>query len=267
MSEERPFRRVVILCDATCDIRLAVTEATALAARFGVGVHGIFLDDENLRRLADLPFGQPVSLSSASFTEEFSAETAATLSAALGAAMRRTLAETAAAAGLPWTFGSMRDLPAAAALVAETGDILLVEGEMRPFLGTWRPRSMWEASAGAFPGTTLIRGRRHGGKGIAIVLPEDAEARDKLLEVSAALAPEGEDILIVGDDARHEDILEPFAPEQRSRIKRLPGAPEELARSIAAVRPRLVALVAEEVEPETLAELLARSGCDFLLVR
>ena len=268
---ELPFRRVVVLCDAACDIRVAVSDAATLAARWGIALHGVFLDDENLRRLAELPFGHQVSLSNPMGAEELTAGDVADLSLALGAGMRRAIAQAASAQGIEWTFGSIRDLPAAAAQVAAEDDFLLVEGAVRAFSGTWRPRSVWEKDPGAFAGTVLVRGQRNGGKDILIVLPKSARGRDKVLLAGAAIAADDVDIIVAGTSAALENSKPAIAAHlntvQRNRMKPLPVEEESaLLRAIGDLNPSIVVLECEDPRAQMLLDL-PQARRDILLVR
>jgi hypothetical protein len=265
---ERPFRRVVLICDAASDIRPAVAEAAALAARWGAPLHGIFLDDENLRRFAALPFSQYVSLSSAEVTEEFTAAAMASLASALGAAMKRVLGEVAKAEGLEWTFGAIRDLRSAASLAGEEGDTLVVEAASRAFSGAWRPRAAWEKSPADFTGTVLLKGRAHGARGILVLLPEDAAQRERVIAASAALAADDEQVVLAGKSALLPDAEAALAqyldPAQRRRIATLPLDEDHGAvmRYLARRNPALIVLDAEDA-----GDWLDEAKADLLLVR
>ena len=266
---ERPFRRVVLMCDAACDIRRAVAEAASLAARWGAALHGVYIDDENLRRLAALPFGQQVSLSSAAGTEELSVATMGSLSSALGAGMKRALAEVAEAQRLHWTFGTIRDLPSAASVRAEAGDILVVEAAARAFSGTWAPHASWDKSPAAFSGTVLLKARGDGADGILVLLPEDDTTQAKVLAACAALARDGEAITLAGDAsvlaAAEAAIGKHFDASQRKHINSLPLDKDRsgLMRLLRARRrPGLVV-----VHADSAAEWLADVKTDILFVR
>lgn len=272
MTDE-PYRRVVLLCDAACDIRLAVSEAAALAGRWRAVLHGVFVEDENLRRFAALPFSRSVSLSSVTITEELTAEDFATLSSARAAGMKRALAEAAAERGLQWTFGAIRDLPSATSLPVEAGDILVVEATARAFSGAWRPRIAWAKSSSSFSGTVLLRGRGGAGTGILVLLPESAKDREKVLFASGALAADDEEIFIAGDSAALRDpekaIERAFRPEQRKHIKVVPEVKDHAAlrRLIARHKPALVAMLARDAAPFAAADLPTEGRTDILLVR
>lgn len=262
---ERPFRRVVLLCDAACDIHVAVADAAALAARWGATLHGVFLDDENLHRFAALPFGQHVSLSAADLTEALDPGDMASLAAALGAGMRRALAEVAEEQGLQWTFGMLRDVPSAAPVAAEEGDILIIEAAARTFSGAWRPRAAWDKSPSAFSGTTLLKSRGRGARGILLLLPERADERDKVLAAGAALADAEERIVLIGDPkvlaTTETELARHFDARQRRHIGKRPlGA--DRTKLLAGGRYRLIVLSATDA-PDAVDE----PGADILLVR
>lgn len=271
MADEVPIRRVVIVCDTASDIRLAVTEGAALAARWHVELRGVFLDDENLRRLAELPFGQQVSLCLTELSEgvgDFAA-----LTSALGAAMRRTLEEAASLHGLAWSFGSIRDLPSCAALDTGEGDMIVLEMHARPFSGAWRPRSRWEACLGGFACTVLIRGRAAPGEGMVIVLPEDADARGRVLAAAAAMVEDGHPITVLAPAQMAEGAAETVVawlgtpPERKVRIEPLADGIAELTQRIAALHPGLVVIDAERVGEVEIAAIVSDGRCDVLLVR
>jgi hypothetical protein len=60
---ELAIRRVVVACDAVCELRPAIETATRLAAHLHASLHGVFLEDPGLRLAAGLPFVQQVTLS------------------------------------------------------------------------------------------------------------------------------------------------------------------------------------------------------------
>ncbi len=63
MSENREtltIKRILVALDASSDSLAAVEAAVNLAARFNAELTGIYVEDENLLRLADLPFVQEV---------------------------------------------------------------------------------------------------------------------------------------------------------------------------------------------------------------
>ncbi len=59
-SRDADHQRILVALDASSDSRAAVEAAVNLAARFNAELTGIYVEDENLLRLADLPFVQEV---------------------------------------------------------------------------------------------------------------------------------------------------------------------------------------------------------------
>src|SRR5207247_6701249 len=56
------IRRIVVSFDAASETRIAIDTAARLAARWGVPLHGVFIEDEELIRLTGLPFARQVTL-------------------------------------------------------------------------------------------------------------------------------------------------------------------------------------------------------------
>jgi hypothetical protein len=268
---ELTIRRIVIACDAACDIRVAVEGAAVLAARYKAALHGVFLEDENLYRLAGLPFGRQVTLSSAVF-ESFSAAEMDALSSTLGAAMRRSLAHAAAQHGLQWSFGVIRDLPRGGALAGVEGDILVVQSASRPFSGSWRPRSAWDSLPETCERTVLIRRDSRAGTGTVLILPGEGGDHDRILASGLAVAgPEDEVEVILCDGSPSDTDTTKRAgrsvgPAQRRKLRRepMPESLPALLRLIERVDPALVVIGGAAA---AVRDLLARTRCDVLLVR
>lgn len=269
------IRRVVIACDATCDIQDAVDEAAALAVRWNAALHGVFLEDENLYRLAGLPFGRQVTLPFAA-SQALDLLEVEKLSMAMGAAMRRMGAEAAAQRGLGWSFDVVRGFPNLAALSEFEGDLLVVQGAARPFIGSWRPRSSWNNMPEDYPRTVLIRREPRSPAGIVVILLEKHEDRERILLSAFAIAnPEDEVVMLLreGTDAAVEAakrIVESlnFVPRRKIRWELAAVDMPEVLLQIGRLEPRLVVVEAGEDEKgQIVHELLAGTRCDVLVVR
>jgi hypothetical protein len=270
MAHEIAFRRVVVLCDGACDIANAVREAASLAARWGVQLRGIYVEDESLRRLAALPFGQEVSLSSANFSQALSTEKVEALSTSIAAGMQRALSEAAHALGIDWSFGSTPDLPSVAQM-AEAADMILVEAAARAFSGAWRPRSVLEQGLAALPATALIRVRRHEGKGVMVVLPAAETDWDKVLAATAAMVASSEPIVVLvpdgaGVDKTVQGLIAAYGL-RKATVEKRAGDGAALLHRIAARNPALVVLDAEAGLAEAAQSLIADARRDVLIVR
>src|SRR5579862_9453673 len=56
------IERVVVALDAASENRAAIATAARLAARWKAPLHGVFVEDDDLIRLANLPFARVVTL-------------------------------------------------------------------------------------------------------------------------------------------------------------------------------------------------------------
>ena len=56
------IERVVVALDAVSENRATIDTAARLAARWRARLHGVFVEDDDLLRLANLPFARQVSL-------------------------------------------------------------------------------------------------------------------------------------------------------------------------------------------------------------
>jgi hypothetical protein len=270
---ELSIRRIALACDPAADIPAAVEEAAALAERSNAALHGIFLDDENLYRLAGLPFVRQVTMSP-SISESLALGDLERWSSALGGAMRRALARAAAERGLDWSFEVVRDLPGLAALAQAEADIIVVEGAARPFSGSWRPRSPWENLPAAYARTTLLRRATRADAGTLVILSRERASDEKLLAAAFALAGSEDDFVILVPRGSPLDlesvhaIAGALAGGEGRKLRVEAAAPEmpALLREIQRLDPVMLVLDSE-ADKSFLRELLAATRCNFLLVR
>jgi predicted component of type VI protein secretion system len=265
---ELDIRRVVVACDAACEIEIAVDSAAALAARWGVPVHGVFLRDGGLLRLAELPFSRQVSLSVPGVAEGISPEGVETLLAALAAGMRRALAAAASREDLAWSFAEAEDLAAA----ADEGDMLVVQASARAFSGSWRPHSPWEGLAAALGGVVLLRRAAAASerRRVALVLRAGDEAPARLLAAGRAFAGPRDRIavLVLGEASLDEASLRRSLARSGldpHRIEAVADA-QALRRRLGALDPALVILETPLLDAAALRDLLAATCGDVLLL-
>jgi nucleotide-binding universal stress UspA family protein len=270
---EPKVRRIAVACDAACDISMAVEEAAALAGRLNATLHGVFFEDENLYRLAALPFGRQMTLSPA-VSESFSGADLEKLSSALGAGMRRALAEAAAQRGLEWSFGVVRDLPTVAAFAGIEADILVVEASTRPFSGSWRPRSALNVLAEAYERTILIRRETRTKPGTVVILLSERPDDQKILASGIVMANPEDDIAVLVRDGSQGDvdsvrrIAERLAtPRRPVRTQAAPADMSALLEKIDPLKPVLIVLNGGNADGHAARALLAGTRCDVLLVR
>ncbi len=270
MMTEPEIKRIVIACDAQGEIEQALREAAALAVRWQIPLHGVFLKDDNLLRLAGLPFARTLSLSSPEYSETLGSEDLEALLSALAARMRRALATAAAAAGLNWSFAELRDVPGAASAAVEEGDMLVIEAGGRPLSGSWRLRSPWEDVAAALGRRVLLRrtAPAERQRRAVIVLAAGANHAGVLGAARAVVGPRDEVVILYfGDDEpapelAHQLAAKDFAMARLLTVKDWP----DVRRHIQRLNPDLVAIGTAGLEAAELRALIAETSCDLLLL-
>jgi hypothetical protein len=262
---ESAVKRIVIACDAQCDIDAAVREAAELAGRWRVPLHGIFLLDENLLRLAELPFGREVRLSAPEVSGTLEPAELHRLFSVFAASMRRTIEAAAEQEGVAWSFTEVNDLSGNAA--TEEGDILVIDVGVRPFSGAWRPRSLREHGLADFETTVLLRRNEPGQNPcVLLILSKSGGDHDRLF---AALRPlirvRDRLVVLIPHGPRSEGDLHQFLMEPNVSTEEVDLELAPLQERIATLKPRLLALETSALDRAELSSLIADSQCDLLL--
>lgn len=271
---ESGIKRVIIACGADGDIDIAVRSAAALAARWQVPLHGLFFKDENLLRLAMLPFSRQVSLSTPELSGAVEMEELQALLSVLAASMRRAIETAATEEGVDWSFAELHDLSSAASDTLVEGDILVIDAGGRPFSGSWRPRSLWEGIAGDL-GTMVLLRRNEGDvrSSIAVVLDSSGVDHEKLLLAVHALTDPKDRLHVLALDGAadagfREALRRQCALAGLTKVSIEPPSPDlvEACKRIAQLKPRLVAIETGALEQEEMQTFIANTRCDLLLV-
>lgn len=126
-SGETPFRQILVALDASPGSLAASSAAAGLAARLGAGLAGLFVEDEDLLRLAALPFAGVVRLPSGAH-EPLDLARAESELRAVAAHAREALARAAAPARLSFEFSVTRGRVVPQILAAAARVDLLVLG-------------------------------------------------------------------------------------------------------------------------------------------
>ena len=143
--------RVVIPLDTAAEGGTAIETAAQLAARANAPLHGIFVEDEDLLGLANLPFARQVMLGAG--TEPLTVERVELQQ--LRAAAERARQAIAAAAerhAVVWSFEGVRGSLQSALSGVSEGDLVVTSALSRPIAGQFRLESRWWASIDAAPG-------------------------------------------------------------------------------------------------------------------
>lgn len=131
-------RRVVAVFDPSTGTATAIEAAVSLAARLGTDLAVVWIDDDRLRGLAELPFVRRV-VTGAGAAEAMERGTHDAEVRVLAERVRRELTEAARRHRVSASFATARgSLPNGAAQAAGPADLLLLEGTSRPLPGGGR---------------------------------------------------------------------------------------------------------------------------------
>lgn len=120
-------RRIIVAVDSSSQGNAAIEAAESLAARLHAELEGIFIEDINLARLAELPVGREINLSTGHSRDFTAVELTAHYRQQEGYA-RRALARAAGRAKVGFTFKVARGHVAAEVIAASSGGDLLILG-------------------------------------------------------------------------------------------------------------------------------------------
>lgn len=258
----KPQTRIVVGLDTSAVAREALALAARLAASVDARLKGVFVEDENLLDLADLPFAREISFSG----EVRELDPARMLRAmkAQAESARRVLARIAAEAQIDWSFDVRRGRPLQSlALHAAREDTLVI----RPQAGAAREvgRAVRAATREARADVLLVT-RGAGAKG-ALVAPA-------LHHAGRQLPRPGRPVAALDDGSSPGQACSAFAETLAARI----GAP--FTRIVGRGRaPADIAIAAREAgtgilvvnadwfgDDDDAARLSAAAGCPVLLL-
>jgi len=277
-GQQGEIRRIVVALDTSADSLAALRTAAQLAAGLSAELHGLFVEDDNLVRLAGLPFACEVGRAAAPRRLEAAAvERQLRL---LAAEARRALEQEAARRSLAWTFRVARGQVAREVVAAvEEGDLLILGRVSRPILpGRPSGSTARAAATGATSSVLLLARVAAPGRPVVVVYDGGTLARRALdLAVRIARLQDGSITLLLpplprGEQAALEkeaaeallaaDLDFTFHPLARTGTAAVAAAVEDTAGG-------LLVLGGDNrlVSPEELAPLMDRLTCPLLVVR
>ncbi|MBM3356950.1 MAG: hypothetical protein FJY54_04395 [Betaproteobacteria bacterium] len=275
MSEPRTMpevRRIVVALDAARIAEEALEAAAGLAAALQAELVGLFVEDIELMRTAQLPFARELGLASAVLRrlETSDMERALRLQAVHS---RERLAAAAAALNLQWSFQVVRGQPLAAVFDALEGSDLVVFGRAGRLVQEHRAPSIAARGGGAQterfrhlslrPIVTLFDGSERAWHALAVAHALAATARTRL----TVLVP-AED---AGEFARRRQEARAWLEERDSMARFVQLLGKEMRVVLDAVRKeRAAALVWHDPtapkDRAALRALLSELGCPLVLV-
>jgi hypothetical protein len=267
--------RIVVALDAASENRTAIATATRLAASWKVPLHGVFVEDDDLLRLAALPFARQVTLGLG--VEAFDLQQARRQMHAFAEHARRELASAATRRGVEWSFEIVHE-PAASGMAAITTTDLTVYGTTtRPIGGHFRVECRWWSAAEPAPSSLLLAHRGWSEGAVALLLQNREPESERLITVAAGLAQAhgGRLVVICPPELADRPGFKPWLDERLSgravtaELDLAPDEPAALHRRLAELECRILALGAgtPDAQPQRLREIVAQLGCDVLVVR
>jgi hypothetical protein len=268
--------RVVVPLDAASEHGAAIETAARLAHRWHARLHGVFVEDEDLMRLARLPFARQISLGFG--IERLTADHLRRELHAFAAAAQRELALAARRHAVEWSFEIAPETAGNAAFAVTERDLLVAGSLTRPIGPHFRVecrwwhmphreavsfllvRREWEASGAV---AALLHDREPGAERVLATAAHCAEAAGGVLTVTCPAALAG----AAGFEDWLAERLAPYAV--RVQIELAPDEPEALLEHLAKLDCQLLALGSESIEarPDQLRKLAARANCGILIVR
>ena len=221
------FRRVLVALDSSAASDATLEVAAGLAAATASELAGLFVEDQDLLRLAELPFAREIQLTKA-LTRALEPALVLQDLRAQAAVAREAMARQAALHRVSWSFqvtqGRSED---AIFLAAAAGDIIAVARGFGPLARFGRVSRELRALAARAPGPLLLAGDGGGGRPGTVLLPYDASpAAEGMLAIASDLAQvrrEPLEIMLLGETAPPmEDIANHIrAASGKSRIAEL----------------------------------------------
>lgn len=270
----RRIRRILVAFDASAGSRAALESAAALAGRLEAELVGLFVEDVNLLRIAELPFARAISALLPRHRPLSVAEMERALRAQAARA-EETMARLLARHAVPWTFRTVRGrLTEALLAAAREADLIalgLMSGEAQ------RLGSAVRALLSGAPRPVLLAGPGLVVQPPILVLYEGSQVSERALTMAAWLARFDHGRLTVAILAADDDEAERLRSEAASRLATLGVEAEfristhtdarSLERIVRAEGAGTLVLGDGSVHgEEKLQELLCRIGCPALLV-
>lgn len=269
------IERIVVALDATSENRTAIATATRLASRWKARLHGIFVEDDDLIRLARLPFARQVTFGFG--VEPLNLQQARRQTHAFAERARTELAAAARRHHLEWSFEIVHDGTAGRLGDTETADFLVCGTTTRPIGGHFRVECRWWSVVE--PGVSsllLTHGDWREGT-VAVVLTDREPPSERLVAAAAQLAEAhgGRLAVICTPELANEPGFKAWidgcvaGASVTIELDLSPMEPVALVRRFAELGCRIVALASgtPQAQPERLREIVAKVSCDVLVVR
>ena len=269
-----PISRIVVPLDAAVDSRRAIETAARLAVRAHAPLHGVFVEDEDLLRLANLPFARQHTVGAAS--EKLTAEQVELHLKTAADRAQRELSAAAARHHIDVSFEIVRGHSHSAIAAAAETDLVVAGASTRPIGSHFRLETSWWSAIEAAQGPIMLVQQPDSDRGSIVILLRDRGAGSgRLLQAAAQVASSGNLSLtvicppeIAGDGFAAWIDAQLAGEAVRLQIEIAPAEPQALERRIDELDCRCLAVTAPGGETAAqLREFVERFGCDILVVR
>ena len=267
--------RIVVALDAASENRTAIGTAARLATRWKAKLHGVFVEDDDLIRLAHLPFARQVTLGFG--VENLDLHQAERQIRAFAERARRELAAAANRHGIKWSFEIVRGAAADPTGIGSTEDFLVYGTTTRPIGGHFRVECRWWSVVEPGSASFLLAHRDWAEGTVAALLHDREPASERLLDAAAQLAEAHNGRLAVicapelaktpGFEAWLDSRLAGHAVQVELDLAST--EPTALIRRVVELDCRVVALASEaaQAQPDRLRDMVAQIACNILVVR
>ena len=270
-----PIERVVVTLDAASENRTAIDTAVRVAARTGMPLHGLFVEDQDLLRLADLPFARQVTIGRGA--EPLSARTLRFSCGRRRSGRGRSWSARQSGTGSTCTFEIVRGTSELRVAGASERDLVITGGLTRPIAGHFRVEHRWRSSVESAAGPFLLARSLWTAPGSVVILLRDRDAASaRLFDTAAQIAAATDSMLAVlcapalaGATGVEQWIAERAATHPvRVQVEVAPAEPATLRERLDQLGCRLIALDAGLLEGSGggLRSLVERFSCDMLVV-
>jgi hypothetical protein len=275
--ETEPFERVLVALDASGDSLAALDVAAGLAYSLNLELGGLFVEDQELLDLAELPFAAAVSLLSGR-TQRLEREAVVREMSARAHQAERAVAAVAERRRLKWRFDVRRERVGAALRQSARGRVLLCVGRGAGADAVFRRLGRSARTAASLEAAVLYADRRAraGASGVAVIHDGKSDA-DAAFDFAVGLARAREDALIVLISGPNPDAVAVTQDSLRGRLPKdapeveftpLVGAGAEML--ITALRAAGVGILIGHIaslpaDRDEIQKLIAAADCPVLL--
>jgi nucleotide-binding universal stress UspA family protein len=270
------IRRILIALDASPASQAALELAADLALRYQAELIGIYVEDVNLLRSADIPFTEEVGTYSAASRQIDSSHIERELRAHAHR-VEQLLSSIAQKANLRWSFRSTRGLIPGELMAAASGSDLIVLGKTgwsgRKHIGS----TAREIALGSPIQSLILMHRVRPDTPVMVVYDGSTASKNALAAARTIINPESTLTVLIKSESREaaeqleKEVRDSFqSDELKIKFRWVVDIKGDRISQLALISNCDVVVMpaqSEEFDPETLVTMLDKADCAVLLVR